>query len=203
MEDGADQDCAAQPQRPIERQPIVGNGLTRGQANDSRVRPARSVKTFSAADARPSTAFASVRKRRPAHDPAPNPIEQLRRVTRLERSDCGARRRLGQIEMSRALCDVPEFSHGGKMRSCSRVTTPIRTADTQHEAQWQRTEGSIRGNGGCNRLFVEGLPWIARMGKPKRANYFKARDHDSLNARSLAEEPRPHRRGCPRYGTMR
>ena len=125
MEDGADKDCAAQPQRPIERQPIVGNGLTRGQANDSRVRPARSVKTFSAADARPSTAFASVRKRRPAHDPAPNPIEQLRRVTRLERSDCGARRRLGQIEMSRALCDVPEFSHGGKMRSCSRVTTPI------------------------------------------------------------------------------
>ena len=78
-----------------------------------------------------------------------------------------------------------------------------RTADTQHDAQWQRTEGSIRGNGGCNRLFVEGLPWIARMGKPKRANYFKARDHDSLNARSLAEEPRPHRRGCPRYGTMR
>src|SRR6516165_12646387 len=57
-----------------------------------------------------------------------------------------------------------------------------RTADTQHDAQWQRTEGSIRGNGGCNRLFVEGLPWIARMGKPKRANYFKARDHDSLNA---------------------
>ena len=54
-----------------------------------------------------------------------------------------------------------------------------RTADTQHDAQWQRTEGSIRGNGGCNRLFVEGLPWIARMGKPKRANYFKAGDHDS------------------------
>src|SRR6516165_2940697 len=54
-----------------------------------------------------------------------------------------------------------------------------RTADTQHDAQLQRTEGSIRGNGGCNRLFVEGLPWIARMGKPKRANYFKAGDHDS------------------------
>ena len=53
-----------------------------------------------------------------------------------------------------------------------------RTADTQHDAQWQRTEGSIRGNGGCNCLFVEGLPWIARMGKPKRANCFKARDHD-------------------------
>ena len=53
-----------------------------------------------------------------------------------------------------------------------------RTADTQHDAQWQRTEGSIRGNGGCNCLFVEGLPWIARMGKPKRANCFKARDQD-------------------------
>ena len=76
MEDGADKDCAAQPQRPIERQPIVGNGLTRGQANDSRVRPAGSVKTFSAADARPSTAFASVRKRRPAC------VSTIRRQTR-------------------------------------------------------------------------------------------------------------------------
>ena len=31
------------------------------------------------------------------------------------------------------------------------------------------------GNGGCNRLFIEGLRWIAHMGKPKRATCFKGR----------------------------
>ena len=30
-----------------------------------------------------------------------------------------------------------------------------RTADTQHDPQWQRTEGSIRGNRGCLALADE------------------------------------------------
>jgi len=74
-----------------------------------------------------------------------------------------------------------------------------RTADTQHDAQWQRTEGSIRGNGGCNCLFVEGLPWIARMGKPKRANCFKARDHDwdSKASRLIRDRDGPSHRITP------
>ena len=125
MEDGADKDCAAQPQRPIERQPIVGAS---GQANDFACQAGKIGQDLFGGG-RPAEHRLCFRQKEASglrqHDPAPNPIEQLRRITRLKRGDCGARRRLSQIEMSRALCDVLEFSHGDKMRSCSRVTTPI------------------------------------------------------------------------------
>ena len=46
------------------------------------------------------------------------------------------------------------------------------------DARWRCVERPAPGMGEYNRLFVDGFLWIARMGKPKRANCFKARDHD-------------------------
>src|SRR5215469_306999 len=55
----------------------------------------------------------------------------------------------------------------------SATLSPISNGDDGNrvgnsDAQWQRTEGLVRGNSD-NGLFVDGVLWVARMGKPQRA----------------------------------
>ena len=69
------------------------------------------------------------------HDPAPNPIEQLRRVTRLKRGDCGARRRLGQIDRCRAPCVTC---------SSSATATKCEVAQGSRHRSWQSLGKIVR-----------------------------------------------------------
>ena len=117
MEDGADQDCTVQPQRPIERQPIVGNGSIRVSGRQDRSRPFRRRTPGRAppllpseTGVRPASARSGAKPDRTASSHNAPQARRLRRSSPIESAPC--------VTCSSSATAI-------KMRSWSRVTTPI------------------------------------------------------------------------------
>jgi hypothetical protein len=60
----------------------------------------------------------------------------------------------------------------------ARKVEPSTRRENSDGAQRRHAEGFIPGHSEIDRLFVDGVLWIARVGKPQRAPFFAGSDHD-------------------------